>query len=107
MWAPRLDETYNRPFHYFRNITGDEFSMPPTERGKVCLGEVQDSLDWLLGSVFIDRVFSPQAKALGDDIVKSIINVYTTRLEALDWMTNSTKVTAKKKRMRNLVVLFT
>ncbi|KAE9969755.1 hypothetical protein EG328_006686 [Venturia inaequalis] len=96
-FAPRLDKMYYQPLTQFRNVTGDDFYMPPAERWQVCLAEIQDNLDYILGSVFVERVFSPEAKALGDGIVDSILKSLASRLDALDWMTNSTKIIAKQK----------
>lgn len=98
-FAPRLDKIYYEPLKQFRNISGDDFYMPPAQRWQVCLAEVQDNLDYILGSVFVERAFSPEAKVLGDRIVDSVLESLASRLDALDWMTNSTKVVAKQKCM--------
>jgi predicted metalloendopeptidase len=71
--------------------------MAPTPRRDFCVGEVRDTLESLLSAVFIERIFSPEQKALGDHIVKGIMEVYSTRLESLKWISASTKATAKKK----------
>lgn len=96
-WAPRLDKTYYQPLTQFRNVTGDDFYSPPSERWRVCLGEILDNFDTLLGSVYLERVFSPEGKLLGDGIVDSILKIMALRLDSLDWMSNSTKVVAQQK----------
>ncbi|TLD38013.1 putative endothelin-converting enzyme protein [Venturia nashicola] len=96
-FASKLDKIYNEPLNRFRNISGDDFYSPPTERWKVCLGEVQDNLDYILASAFLDKAFSPEAKVLSDRVVGSILEALTSRLGGLDWMTNSTKTVAKQK----------
>lgn len=97
IWAMRLHDDYNQPLHRFRNVTGDEFKLPPVKRGTFCLGEVQENLGSILAAMFLERTFSPEAKLLGDTIVDGILEAFSTRLDGLDWMTNATKTTAKKK----------
>ena len=50
-----------------------------------------------LGREFVEKYFSPEAKADVENIVKEIIDTYKKRIERLDWMGESTKAAAIKK----------
>jgi len=50
-----------------------------------------------LGREFVEKYFSPEAKADVENIVKEIIETYKKRIERLDWMGESTKAAAIKK----------
>jgi endothelin-converting enzyme len=100
-WVTRLPKDYSRPLQVFEEATGDYPFVAPASRRDVCFGEVRDGLESLLSAVFIERAFSPEAKALGDRIVEDIKEAYATRLDSLEWMSDSTKTTAKKKCTQN------
>jgi putative endopeptidase len=60
--------------------------------------------DWLnaligepVGHLFVQRHFTPEAKAKASAMVKSIAQAFVRRIDALDWMAPSTKVQAKAK----------
>jgi len=58
---------------------------------------VDNTLGWILSRFYIEKAFSAQAKALGDQIIADIKNVYIDRLQSLDWMDDSVKKLAVEK----------
>ena len=50
-----------------------------------------------VGRLFVERHFSPQAKAKASEMVRSIAAAFVRRIDALDWMAPSTKAEAKAK----------
>ncbi len=62
------------------------------------------SQDWLnavigeaVGRLFVERHFTPEAKATASALVKSIAQAFARRIDALEWMAPSTKAQAKAK----------
>ncbi len=58
---------------------------------------VQSVLSEYLGEAYVSRYFSAAAKADVENIVKEIISVYKTRIQALSWMSDATKAKSIKK----------
>jgi len=56
-----------------------------------------DALGFAVGHLYVDRYFSPKAKAQAERMVHDIIAAYQRRIDALDWMAPSTKAEAKRK----------
>jgi len=50
-----------------------------------------------LGREYVEKYFSPEAKADVENMVKEIIETYKKRIKRLDWMGDSTKAAAIKK----------
>tara|TARA_B100001287_G_scaffold233022_1_gene204320 strand:+ start:13438 stop:15447 length:2010 start_codon:yes stop_codon:yes gene_type:complete len=68
--------------------------------GKKELKEIKDRaieeitgsvLGELLGKAFVERNFSPEAKAMVNDMVDNLLSVFQTRIKKLDWMSSTTK----------------
>jgi len=61
----------------------------------------QDWLDALVGEavgrLYVERHFTPEAKAKASRMVKSIAEAFVHRIDALDWMAPSTKAQARAK----------
>ena len=60
--------------------------------------------DWMndlvgeaVGRLYVERHFTPEAKARASEMVKSIAAAFVRRIDALDWMAPSTKAEAKAK----------
>ncbi len=60
--------------------------------------------DWMngvvgeaVGRLYVERYFSPEAKAKVSQMVKTITEAFVRRIDALDWMAASTKAEAKAK----------
>lgn len=58
---------------------------------------VQSYLSDYLGQVYVEEYFSPEAKAGVEKMIEDILTVYEERIEALDWMSETTKAKAIEK----------
>ena len=58
---------------------------------------VQQVMSDYLGQAYVDRYFSPEAKADVEKMVQDILAVYRDRIETLDWMSETTKEKAIEK----------
>lgn len=67
------------------------------ERWKRGVGLVNGALGEAVGKLYVDRHFSPTAKARMDDLVANLLAAYRSSIESLDWMTEETRAEALKK----------
>jgi putative endopeptidase len=58
---------------------------------------MEDLMGEAVGRLFVERHFTPEAKAKASEMVKSIAAAFVRRIDALDWMAPSTKAEAKAK----------
>ncbi len=58
---------------------------------------VQSILSDYLGQIYVERHFSPEAKADVENMIDDIIAVFSERIRALDWMSETTKEKAIQK----------
>lgn len=69
----------------------------PKERWKTMLSTVDNGVGELLGQVYVEKYFTPEAKKRMKDLVDNLQAVYKSRIEKLDWMSNATKEKALAK----------
>jgi len=67
------------------------------ERWKLMASNVDGSLGDLLGQLYVQRYFTPEAKKRMLDMVNNLQAVYRERIQRLDWMSNATKQKALAK----------
>ena len=79
---------------YGATLNGIEEQAPLAERA---LGNVNGSLGFALGQLYVDAYFPPQAKAEIEALVERLIAATRARIEALEWMSPETKATAIEK----------
>ncbi|MDH5367965.1 MAG: M13 family metallopeptidase [Cyclobacteriaceae bacterium] len=79
---------------YQKTLTGAKEQRLLWRRG---VSVVNDYLGELVGKVYVDRHFPPEAKAKVDTIVTKIIQTYEMRIKKLDWMGEETKMAALDK----------
>jgi predicted metalloendopeptidase len=66
-------------------------------RWKRCIRTVDNSMDELLGQMFVSLRFAPSAKAHAEAMVRNLRAAYRTDIAGLDWMTPPTKARAEAK----------
>ena len=66
-------------------------------RWKRCIRTVDNSMDELLGQMFVAMRFSPSAKSHAQAMVRNLRSAYRTDIAGLDWMTPATKARAENK----------
>ena len=79
---------------YGRVLNGQKV---PKERWKSMLSTVDNGVGELLGQVYVEKYFTPEAKKRMKDLVDNLQAVYKSRIEKLDWMSNATKEKALAK----------
>ena len=79
---------------YGRVLSGTTEQSP---RWKRALGWMNDLMGEAVGRLFVERHFTPEAKARAAEMVKSIAAAFIRRIDALEWMAPSTKAEAKAK----------
>lgn len=67
------------------------------ERWKTMVDRVDGSLGELLGQLYVEKYFPPDAKKRMLDLVNNLQNVYRDRIQKLDWMSPETKKRAIEK----------
>ncbi|AZP14308.1 M13 family metallopeptidase [Undibacterium parvum] len=69
----------------------------PAPRWKNAVAATNHSLGEVLGKLYAEQHFSPQAKAKVQGMVVNILAAFSQRISALDWMAASTKAEAQAK----------
>jgi len=67
------------------------------ERWKRGVAAVNGALGEAVGQVYVERHFTPEAKAKMVELVENVRRGYATRIQALEWMTPETKKVALEK----------
>lgn len=88
--APYLSSKFdNLRFDFYgRAVRGQEAQK---DRWKRILNVVDGSIGELLGQMYVDRNFKPQAKERMLELVNNLQKTYGDRIERLDWMSPETK----------------
>ena len=91
--------TLNREFSdaaeaYSAALMGVEGSLSDEENAAQT---VQQHLSDYLGRVYVEKYFSPEAKADVEAMIAEMLEVYAQRIQALDWMSETTKTKALEK----------
>lgn len=94
--APYMGNTWNLAhFNFYgKTIRGQEEQKPRWER---VLGVVNNSVGELLGQMYVDRYFKPEAKQRMLALVDNLQETYAERIQRLDWMSDITKQKALAK----------
>jgi len=79
---------------YGKILQGTEENRP---RWKRTLGATNGALGEAIGKLYVDAVFPPEAKETAKEMVDNILIAMENRINALDWMTEETKVKAVEK----------
>ncbi len=77
-----------------KNLYGEKQQKP---RWKTMSQTVDGGLGELLGQLYVEKYFPPDAKKRMLDLVNNLISVYRDRIEKLDWMSPDTKKRALEK----------
>ncbi|WGF93626.1 M13 family metallopeptidase [Aequorivita marisscotiae] len=79
---------------YATTLKGTKKQKPADERA---LATVNGSVGEALGKLYVDEMFPPEAKAKAESMIENVIAAYKDRINALEWMSDSTKVKAIEK----------
>lgn len=97
-FAPVLsDEIYTTHFAMFgTTLSGQPAPRDRWKRGVSLVGG-QEALGQALGHIYVDRHFSPEAKAKVEMLVQNLKAALKMRIEGLEWMGDETKKQALEK----------
>ena len=93
--APYLSSAFvDANFAYNQVITGQRLQTPRWQRmSSLTDGTVGD----LLGQLYVNKHFKPEAKARMQELVSNLVKAYEIRIKNLDWMSDVTKQKALDK----------
>ena len=92
MLTPEIEKA-NWDF-YEKTLKGTQKQKPANERA---LETVNNSVGEALGKLYVDEMFPPEAKAKAEAMIANVIAAFEDRIQALDWMSDSTKTKAIEK----------
>ncbi len=81
-------------FAYNQTLTGQKIQTPRWERAA---SRVDNSIGDLLGQLYVEKYFKPQAKARMQELIANLVKAYEIRIKNLDWMSEVTKQKALDK----------
>lgn len=82
-------------FDFYGKELGGTTEMRP--RWERVLGNTNGVMGEALGKLYVDAAFPPEAKAAAEEMVDNVLAAMKSRIENLDWMSDSTKQQALKK----------
>jgi len=82
-------------FNFFGKILNGQ--QAPTERWKAIVNSTDQNLGELLGQLYTEQYFKPEAKKRMLTLVNNLQKVYEQRIQKLDWMSAETKKRAIEK----------
>lgn len=93
--APYLSSAFvDANFAFTQVLTGQKVQTPRWQR----MSQLTDgTLGELLGQLYVEKHFKPEAKARMEEMVANLIKAYEIRIKNLDWMSAETKVKALDK----------
>lgn len=93
--APYLSTPFvDASFAYNQVLTGQKVQTPRWQR----MSQLTDgTLGELLGQLYVEKHFKPEAKARMQEMIANLIKAYEIRIKNLDWMSAETKVKALEK----------
>jgi putative endopeptidase len=89
-FAPVLGEDYFNLWFAF-NREGLSGISEPRPLWKRAVASVNGNMGELMGQLYVDRHFQPEAKARMDTLISNLIRAYEKSIKELDWMSEETK----------------
>ncbi|WP_447640787.1 MULTISPECIES: M13 family metallopeptidase [Chitinophagaceae] len=81
-------------FEYSKVISGQQKQKPRWEK---IYGLTNGYLGDALGKMYVDKYFTSKAKTRMDELVSNLQKAFSTRINNLDWMSDSTKAVSQEK----------
>jgi putative endopeptidase len=99
VYAPDLPARFVQLHFEFnqRTVSGIEELKP---RWKRAVDTVEGAVGDLVGKMYVERHFSPDAKRRMDELVGNLMKAYSQGIDSLEWMTPATKEKAHAKLAR-------
>lgn len=97
--APWLDDALvAEHFDFNGHVLNGQPEIRPLEKRSV--GLVENALGFMVGKMYVDEHFPPEAAARMDVLVTNLREAFAEALDELDWMTESTRAEAHAKLAR-------
>jgi putative endopeptidase len=94
-YSSRLNNAFvDVAFQYNKAVSGQQKIKSRAER---MTQVVNATLGEALGQIYVKRYFTPEAKQRMTELVNNLQTAFSARIDKLDWMSDSTKKTAKTK----------
>lgn len=94
--APYLSKAFVDE-HFVFNGTALGGTPQQRDRWKRAVDNTNAALGEAVGKIYVERHFTPEAKAQVQGMVKNILVAFDARIDRLDWMSPETKAKAKEK----------
>ncbi|MDX5418065.1 MAG: M13 family metallopeptidase [Hymenobacteraceae bacterium] len=93
--APYLSSDFvDANFAFTQTLSGQKVQTPRWQR----MSQLTDgTIGELLGQLYVEKHFKPEAKARMDEMIANLIKAYEIRIKGLDWMSAETKEKALAK----------
>ncbi|RMZ89957.1 hypothetical protein DV736_g2818, partial [Chaetothyriales sp. CBS 134916] len=85
-YAFYVDASEVKPLKQFNNELQGKDPEADVERWRTCVSHVDGGLPWILSRFFVEKAFSAEAKAFGDQIVSDIKSEFIETLKTTEWM---------------------
>jgi putative endopeptidase len=94
--APYLPHAYvTENFNFYSRVLSGTREMQP--RWKRTLRQTDNALGEALGQLYVDKTFTPEAKARALSMVNNLREAFTEHIQNIDWMSPETKQEANRK----------
>jgi putative endopeptidase len=94
--APYLSKAFADE-HFAFNGQAVSGTPQQQERWKRGVDNTSAAMGEAIGKLYVEKYFSPEAKARAREMADNVLKAFATRLDRLDWMGPETKAQAKKK----------
>jgi putative endopeptidase len=95
-YAGELSAAFDKEhFRFYGTVLNGTQEQRP--RWKRVLDNEENYLGDALGQLYVEKYFSPATKARYEKLTEEIFSAFATRIQQLDWMSDSTKAAAVKK----------
>ena len=93
--TPALPKAFgDESFRFAQTLSGAKKQQP---RWKRMLASTDRALGEAFGQLYVDKAFSPTAKARAKQMIENLRTAYAERIKATDWMSVGTKAEALRK----------
>jgi putative endopeptidase len=93
--SPYLSKPFvDASFTFNQALTGQKI---PTPRWQRMFTLTDGTIDELLGQLYVEKYFKPEAKARMNELIANLVKAYDIRIRQLDWMSDVTKQKALEK----------
>ena len=81
-------------FEFNKTFSGQKVQ---SERWKTIVSAADNGLQDVLGQLYVQKYFPPEAKQRMDELINNLQKAFSARIAKLDWMSDSTKQKAQQK----------